>query len=147
MSSIGWLERDLAHNKAQILQASYIITWCRAERPRRSRYPHSSDLTVRLLTLTYLIHLAALYENLAELDVKIAEWQSLEREWGGELRWASAHSVPGHKGCLDAVCQWCGKTIHSVEFNPRHADSRHEATAICHGLVEYHLMNGCEGQA
>lgn len=33
----------------------------------------------------------------------------------------------------------CGRTVGSVEFNPRHRDSTHEAMAICHGLVEYHL--------
>lgn len=65
------------------------------------------------------------------------------RELAPQYRWEQAHGIPSPVAWIEAICQWCGETVaREIEFNPRHADSRQQAIAICHGLVEYHLING-----
>jgi hypothetical protein len=65
------------------------------------------------------------------------------REHAPQYRWEQAHGIPSPLAWMEAICQWCGETVaHEIEFNPRHDDSRQQAVAICHGLVEYHLING-----
>jgi hypothetical protein len=77
-------------------------------------------------------------------DVRnLMEWLDLAHVYGAQLRWEKAHGIPPQVDWIDALCGWCGKTVlHNVQFSPRHADSRMEALAICHGLVEYHRING-----
>jgi hypothetical protein len=74
-----------------------------------------------------------------------ALWVRHEQGTGGMIRWE--HSRPSRNRVTqvdEVICQWCGETVaREIRYNPRHADSVQEAVAICHGLVEYHLIAGC----